>query len=69
MSNADFFPIERNRYFYGKLLTVRDFEVEQRYARQKSQLLNRLSFGAGVVCGLGVTAVDEGRGRISLSMR
>ena len=59
MSNADFFPIERNRYFYGKLLTVRDFEVEQRYARQKSQLLNRLSFGAGVVCGLGVTAVDD----------
>lgn len=59
MSNADFFPIERNRYFYGKLLTVRDFEVEQRYVRQKSQLLNRLSLGAGVVCGLGVTAVDD----------
>lgn len=59
MSNADFFPIERNRYFYGKLLTVRDFDVEQRYARQKSQLLNRLSLGAGVVCGLGVTAVDD----------
>ncbi len=59
MSNADFFPIERNRYFYGKLLTVRDFEIEQRYTRQKSQLLNRLRFGAGVVCGLGVTAVDD----------
>jgi len=59
MSNTDFFPIERNRYFYGKLLTVRDFEVEQRYARQKEQLLNRLPFGAGVVCGLGVTAVDD----------
>lgn len=59
MSNADFFPIERNRYFYGKLLTVRDFEVEQRYMRQKTQLLNRLSLGAGVVCGLGVTAVDD----------
>lgn len=59
MSNADFFPIERNRYFYGKLLTVRDFEIEQRYARHKSQLLNRLTFGAGVVCGLGVTANDD----------
>lgn len=59
MSNADFFPIERNRYFYGKLLTVRDFEAEQRYTRQKTQLLNRLSMGAGVVCGLGVTAVDD----------
>ena len=52
-------PIERNRYFYGKLLTVRDFEIEQRYARQKSQLMNRLSLGAGVLCGLGVTASDD----------
>lgn len=52
--NKDFFPIERNRYFYGKLLTVRDFEVEQNYSRRKSQLLSRLSLGAGVVCGLGV---------------
>ena len=59
MSNADFFPMERNRYFYGKLLTVRDFEIEQRYNRSKSQLLNRLRFGAGVVCGLGVAASDD----------
>jgi len=59
MTNADFFPIERNRYFYGKLLTVRDFELEQRYNRSKSQLMSRLHFGAGVVCGLGVTASDD----------
>ena len=59
MSNADFFPMERNRYFYGKLLTVRDFEIEQHYNRSKSQLLNRLRFGAGVVCGLGVAASDD----------
>ena len=31
-----FFPMERNRYFYGKLLTVRDFEIEQRYDRGKN---------------------------------
>ena len=49
----------RNRYFYGKLLTVRDFEVEQNYMRKKSQLLSRLSLGAGVVCGLGVSASDD----------
>ena len=59
MSNANFFPFERNRYFYGKLLTVRDFEVEQRYHCTKRELLNRLVHGAGVVCGLGVTASDE----------
>lgn len=59
MNHANFFPFERNRYFYGKLLTVRDFEVEQRYHCSKRALLNRLLHGAGVVCGLGVTASDE----------
>ncbi len=57
--NTDFFPLERNRYFYGKLLTVRDFEIEQKYVRSSAQLMNRLAFGAGVVCGLGVSASDD----------
>ena len=57
--NTDFFPLERNRYFYGKLLTVRDFEVEQKYMRSSSQLVRRLVYGAGVVCGLGVSAGDD----------
>lgn len=59
MNNANVFPFERNRYFYGKLLTVRDFETEQRYHNGKRSMLNRLVTGAGVVCGLGVTASDE----------
>lgn len=59
MNNANFSPFERNRYFYGKLLTVRDFETEQRYHNGKRSMLNRLVTGAGVVCGLGVTASDE----------
>ena len=57
--NTDFFPLERNRYFYGKLLTVRDFEIEQKYTRNSSQLMRRLVYGAGVVCGLGVSASDD----------
>ena len=57
--NTDFFPLERNRYFYGKLLTVRDFEIEQKYTRSSAQLMHRLAFGAGVVCGLGVSASDD----------
>ena len=57
--NSDFFPLERNRYFYGKLLTVRDFEIEQKYTRNSSQLMHRLVYGAGVVCGLGVSASDD----------
>ena len=59
MNNANFSPFERNRYFYGKLLTVRDFETEQRYCTGKRSLLNRVVTGAGVVCGLGVMASDE----------
>ena len=59
MNNNNFSAFERNRYFYGKLLTVRDFEIEQRYYNEKRAMLNRLVSGAGVVCGLGVTASDE----------
>jgi hypothetical protein len=47
---------ERNRYFYGKLMTVRDFEQEQRYLNGKRWLINQLLFGSGTVCGLEVLA-------------
>ena len=59
MSYSNNFPITRNRYFYGKLLTVEDFKVEQEYNMQKEQLLNSLAFGPGVMCGLGVSASDD----------
>lgn len=59
MRGSNYFPIERNRYYYGKLLTVRDFEMEQNYFRGKGQLNNRVMQGAGVVCGLGVAAGDS----------
>lgn len=59
MKGSEYFPIERNRYYYGKLLTVRDFEVEQNYFRGKGRINNRVMHGAGVVCGLGVTASDD----------
>lgn len=59
MNNNNFFPIERNRYFYGKMLTARDFETEQRYFNNKRRLINRTLFGAGVVCGLGVYQNDD----------
>jgi hypothetical protein len=59
MKDFSFFPLIRNRYFYGKLLTVRDFETEQRYAGVKRRLNNRVINGAGVICGFGVTVGDE----------
>ena len=45
----------RNRYFYGKLLDVPHFDMEQAYVIQQRWLLNRLSLGEGVLCGLSVT--------------
>ncbi|GBF34816.1 hypothetical protein DCCM_3936 [Desulfocucumis palustris] len=59
MKNPRYYPFERNRYFYGKLLTVRDFESEQKYFNDKRRLVNRLLFGSGVVCGLQVVAIDD----------
>ncbi|MEJ8546910.1 hypothetical protein [Brevibacillus borstelensis] len=59
MKNLRYFPYERNLFFKGKLLTVRDFESEQRYFNDKRRLINRLIHGGGVVCGLQVVAVDE----------
>lgn len=50
---------ERNRYFKGKLMTTRDFEMEQKYFNDKRRLLNRLFFGGGIVCGLQVIKIDE----------
>ena len=49
-------PFQRNRYFYGKLMMVRDFLAEQVYMNGKRNLINRLVNGWGVVCGLGASA-------------
>lgn len=50
----------RNNYFYGKLLDVPHLRMEQDYAKLKQWLLNRLTIGNGVLCGLGV-ALDQGK--------
>ncbi|MFK7695872.1 hypothetical protein [Paenibacillus sp. HJGM_3] len=59
MSDGQLKAFERNNYFYGKLLTVRDFQTEQDYFNEKRQLLNRLVHGAGIVCGLHTEIVDN----------
>ncbi|HJU56022.1 MAG TPA: hypothetical protein VJ715_15660 [Pyrinomonadaceae bacterium] len=51
----------RNRYFYGKLLDVFHFELEQDYLNGKRWLLNRLVTGYGVLCGLDVQPAQKGR--------
>jgi len=45
---------ERNNYYFGKMLTVRDFTDEQKYLNEKRWLLNRYGLGWGVLCGLQV---------------
>lgn len=51
----------RNHYFYGKLLDVLHFEMEQTYFNRKRWLLNRLGLGSGVLCGLEVTVAGDGQ--------
>ncbi len=50
---------QRNRFFYGKLLTAEDFIAEQNYFNTKLRLLNSLIFGSGVIAGLNVIRTDE----------
>ncbi len=58
MENRSLFPLTRNKYFFGKLLTQRDMEAEQRYFNNKRRLLNALIIGPGVICGFDVMKVD-----------
>jgi hypothetical protein len=55
---------ERNNYYYGKLMTVRDFFDEQCYFNEKRWLINRAVHGWGVVCGL---KVYESEGKVFVS--
>jgi hypothetical protein len=50
---------QRNNYFYGKLMDVPHFEMEQSYGNRKRWLLNRLGLGYGVLCGLQLSIKDK----------
>jgi len=59
MANRQLHTFERNRYYTGKLMTVRDFQTEQSYLNEKRHLLNRLVHGYGIVYGLQVEPLQE----------
>lgn len=59
MNNINYLPFVRNRYYYGKLLSVEDFELEQRYHNNKRRLINRFLGGSGVISGLNVVIIDD----------
>jgi hypothetical protein len=45
----------RNHFFYGKRMDVQHFQLEQDYGKHKQWMLNKLTLGKGVLCGLKVT--------------
>ena len=47
---------ERNLYYPSKLMTARDFTLEQHYGLSRRRLINRALFGWGVVGGLRISA-------------
>lgn len=59
MNNKQYYRCDRNNYFFGKLMTVRDFQSEQTYMNSKRRLGNRLLNGVGIVSGLNVILVDN----------
>ena len=59
MKNKQYYSCDRNNYFFGKLMTVRDFESEQTYFNSKRRLGNKMLNGVGIVSGLDVILVDN----------
>ena len=59
MNNRKYYLFERNNYFYGKLLTSKDFQNEQGYMNDKRRLINRTLHGMGIVYGMDVVAADD----------
>lgn len=59
MKNALSLPFERNRYYPGKMLTSLDFTAEQAYINDKRRFVNSMMIGQGIICGCGVTQVDD----------
>lgn len=50
---------KRNNYFFGKLLTVNDFQLEQQYFKGKHELTNQLFHGSGIAEGLVVEELKQ----------
>jgi hypothetical protein len=51
---------QRVNYYFGKMMTVRDFQDQQKYYNEKRWMLNRLGLGWGVLCGLKVEPCANG---------
>jgi hypothetical protein len=56
--------LQRNNYFFGKLMDQAQFEKEQRYVMSKQALINRFILGTGVACGLDVVSDPDDETRV-----
>ncbi len=59
MKNTKIFPFERNQYYYGKLLSVDDFNLEQKYNCNKQRMNHMFLSGFGIMAGMYVVSVGE----------
>lgn len=53
-TQANLFEPVRNRYYYGKMMDVHSFTMEQEYMLNMQRMINKTVLGVGVVCGLNV---------------
>jgi hypothetical protein len=53
------YPVLRNHWFLGKLVTPRDLTDEHRYLAQKLRLHHQRLHGTGIVCGLEIRQHDK----------
>lgn len=60
---TELLPAQRNLFYYGKLMDVRHFSMEQQYVLSKQWLFNRTVLGSGVVFGLGVEPLNNQSGQ------
>ena len=60
-------PRERVRYFFGRLLSVDDFNQEQEYLLAKARRHNRMLHGWGIVVGLEVSASASEATQVSVA--
>lgn len=58
---------ERNNYYFGKLMTVRDYSDEQCYFNEKRWLISRMVNGWGVVCGLDVKPKEDDGNKVIIT--
>jgi len=61
-----FTPFERIHYTYGLLLDETRLQREQHAIKRRSNLINRLMSGSGVVCGLSVFEAQAENGLIAI---